>query len=136
MGDPVGHTAGYSAVSHLAPNFLGLALPRVANRPHFRTPMMRSIPLSLAAAALALGACRPAAAPAPSPAPARAPAGAGAPSPGPGAPATQPGGGQGGGGGGAGQDPAPRPYGQVITGRATTKNGVFKVHQLGSRLYF
>lgn len=43
---------------------------------------------------------------------------------------------QGGQGGGATQDPQPRPYGQIITPRAVTKSGVFKVHQVGSRLFF
>ena len=46
------------------------------------------------------------------------------------------GGGAGGGGPAAAQDPQPRAYAAVITPRATTKNGVFKVHSIGSRLYF
>jgi hypothetical protein len=107
---------------------------------------MRRIVLSLAATGLAAGACAkstPAAAPAPTPAvnaqPA-APAGRGG-APGGGGGAAQPPAGGGGFGGGQGaanaaQDPQPRPYAQVITPRAVTKNGVFKVHQVGSRLYF
>ena len=48
-----------------------------------------------------------------------------------------PGGAQAGAGQQAGaQDPQPRPYAQVITNRAVTKSGVFKVHQIGTRLYF
>ena len=101
---------------------------------------MRFASLSLAAAGLALGACRPAAkpAPAPTPAPNAARPGAGNQTPIPGGAGG--GGGFGGGGGaaqgGAAQDPAPRPYASIITPRATTKNGVFKVHQVGARLYF
>jgi hypothetical protein len=97
---------------------------------------MRLFSFSLAAAGLALGACRPAATPAPAPTPATGarPAAGGA---GGGTPSTVPvGPGAGQGGGGAGQDPAPRPYGSIVNARTTTKNGVFKVHQAGSRLYF
>lgn len=39
-------------------------------------------------------------------------------------------------GAGGPQDPQPRAYSSVITPRAVTKSGVFKVHQIGSRLYF
>ena len=103
---------------------------------------MRQRSLSLAVTAgLSLAACaKPAPTPAPTPAPAAAPTPAG------GRPGGAPGGaggfGQGGGagaqGGGAAaaQDPQPRPYTTVITTRATTKNGIFKVHQVGARLFF
>jgi hypothetical protein len=40
------------------------------------------------------------------------------------------------GGGATPPEPQPRPYAQVITPRAKTKQGVFGVHQVGSRLYF
>lgn len=42
----------------------------------------------------------------------------------PGGPAAQPG------------EPQPRPYGRVITGDVRTRAGMFKTHQIGSRLYF
>lgn len=103
----------------------------------------------LASVSLAVGACsrsKPtSSAPSPAQRPANGagaaqPAGGGAPSGVPaGAPAGAPAGNalaQGGGGAGAGQDPQPRPYNTVITPRAVTKSGVFKVHQLGSRLFF
>ena len=102
----------------------------------------RSITLAVTTG-LSLGACaKPA--PAPAPTPAAAPAPAAAPTPaGPrpgGAPfgqgQGQPGGGQGGPAAGAQTDPQPRPYAAVITPRAVTKAGVFKVHQIGSRLFF
>jgi len=106
---------------------------------------MRSNRLLLTAAGLALAACaKPAATPAPTPAaPANTTpaggAGRGGGAPGGGAP----GGGAGGaaqpgaqGGGNAAQDPQPRPYATVVTSRAVTKSGVFKVHSVGSRLYF
>ena len=39
--------------------------------------------------------------------------------------------------GGAGGAPqAPRPYRQVITDRAVTQSGLFKVHRIGERLLF
>jgi uncharacterized low-complexity protein len=41
-----------------------------------------------------------------------------------------------GGPGQAGGDPQPRPYNRVITPQAKTRTGLFKTHQLGSRLYF
>ncbi len=100
---------------------------------------MRHASLSIAAAGLVLGACAPKPTPAPTPAPAPAPSAAPAGRPG-GAP--NQGGGQGGaqpgaqGGANGAQDPQPRPYATVITPRAITKNGVFKVHSVGSRLYF
>ena len=103
---------------------------------------MRHASLSIAAAGLVLGACVQTTAtpkPTPAPAPAAAPAGrtTGAPN--------QSGGQSGGqsgsqpgapGGANAAQDPQPRPYGTVITPRAVTKSGVFKIHSVGSRLYF
>jgi hypothetical protein len=105
---------------------------------------MRHRSLSLAVTAgLSLAAC---AKPAPAPAPTPAPAPNAAPTPPAGRPGGAPGGGAGfgqgagagaqGGAGAAGQDPQPRPYATVITPRATTKSGVFKVHQVGSRLFF
>jgi hypothetical protein len=39
-------------------------------------------------------------------------------------------------GGGPGAEPAPRPYGRVITPGAKSRAGLFKTHQIGSRLYF
>ena len=33
-------------------------------------------------------------------------------------------------------EPAPRPYNRVITAQAKSRDGLFKVHRLGSRLYF
>ena len=71
---------------------------------------------------------QPAAAPAPTgPRPVGAPAGGGqqADSAGP----------RGQGGGQAGE-PAPRPYNRVITSAARSKDGLFKTHQVGSRVYF
>ena len=105
---------------------------------------MRHTSLSIAAAGLVLGACvqkisTPAPAPTPTAAPTAVPTTAPAGRP---AGAPNQGGGQGGGQGGAqgganaAQDPQPRPYGTVITPRAITKSGVFKVHSVGSRLYF
>lgn len=103
---------------------------------------MRHASLSIAAAGLVLGACSISTntpPPAPTPAPA-ANASGGAPGqgrPAGGAPAQS--GGQPGAPGGANaaaQDPQPRPYASVITPRAVTKNGVFKIHSVGSRLYF
>jgi hypothetical protein len=38
--------------------------------------------------------------------------------------------------GSAGGQAAPRPYNRVITGSALTKEGLFRVHQVGDRLYF
>ncbi|MGE3344953.1 MAG: DUF5117 domain-containing protein, partial [Vicinamibacterales bacterium] len=61
------------------------------------------------------------------------------PVPGIGEAAEQAGGRQGGGrqGGGAGQaSTEPRPYAEVITSDAKTDDGVFKVHQIGERLFF
>ncbi|MDX2058576.1 MAG: DUF5118 domain-containing protein, partial [Gemmatimonadales bacterium] len=39
-------------------------------------------------------------------------------------------------GAGAGADPTPRPYRTVITGEAKSRDGLFKTHRIGSRLYF
>ncbi len=39
-------------------------------------------------------------------------------------------------GGAPGADPAPRPYARVITAEARTRDGLFKTHRIGSRLYF
>jgi hypothetical protein len=52
-----------------------------------------------------------------------------------------PGGGQAAGGEGAsparaGGGAGPRPYGQVVTGRAVTQEGMFRVHRMGDSLYF
>jgi hypothetical protein len=38
--------------------------------------------------------------------------------------------------GGAGGDPSPRPYARVITREARSRDGLFKTHRVGSRLYF
>jgi hypothetical protein len=104
---------------------------------------MRFRSFTLTAAGLALGACaKPA--PAPAPAPSQAPANTPTTTPNPGRGGGAPGGGapqQGGGNAGQGganaqQDPQPRPYATIITPRAVTKSGVFKVHSVGSRLYF
>jgi hypothetical protein len=44
--------------------------------------------------------------------------------------------GRGGGPGGQLADPRPRPYAQVVTAQAQTRDGLFKVHRIGSRLLF
>ncbi|MDX2183183.1 MAG: zinc-dependent metalloprotease [Gemmatimonadaceae bacterium] len=115
---------------------------------------MRNVPLMVVAAGLALQACgqsntpTPAPTPAPSQQPAAQPTPAPRPSPqqpapqqpGPQQPGSTPANGQAPGGAGGpgapGADPQPRPYAQVITGRAKSKQGVFAVHQVGSRLFF
>src|SRR5215207_1974012 len=85
--------------------------------------------------------------PAPSPSPTPAPAGNQTASRGParsdstpaeGATAGRAGqGAQGGAGGGAQlAEPNPRPYARVVTREANTRNGLFKVHRIGSRLLF
>jgi len=100
---------------------------------------MRHASLSIAAAGFVLGACAPkptpSPTPAPTPAPSVAPGGrpAGAPNQGGAQGAGQPGAP---GGANAAPDPQPRAYGTVITPRAITKSGVFKIHSVGSRLYF
>ncbi|HEY7568576.1 MAG TPA: DUF5117 domain-containing protein, partial [Gemmatimonadaceae bacterium] len=38
--------------------------------------------------------------------------------------------------GGAAVDPQPRPYNRVITAQARSRDGMFKTHRLGSRVYF
>jgi hypothetical protein len=85
-----------------------------------RTPL-------LAGAVLALASCTPAAVAAPTPAP--APSTTAAPSAAQDAPRPT----AGGGGGATGQ---PRPYRQVVTDRAVTQNGLFKIHRIGERLLF
>ena len=94
-------------------------------------PALRHSPLVVAA--LALMSCAPVAAgPAPATTPAPVPATTPpttAPTPG-GAPQGPPTGGQG------AQPAAPRPYRQVITDRAVTQTGLFKVHRIGDRLFF
>jgi len=76
----------------------------------------------------------------PAPTAARPAADAPTPTPTPGTPSTPgaPGAGAGGGGGGgaSASDPNPRPYASVITSRATTRQGMFKTHRVGSRLFF
>jgi hypothetical protein len=37
---------------------------------------------------------------------------------------------------GAAAEPAPRPYNRVITGEARSRDGLFKTHRIGSRVYF
>ena len=113
-----------------------------------RLPLRQHVPLLAGGIAAIIAACaKPATTPAPAPAPAPAnnpaPAGGGGGGGGGAGRGGAPGGGFGGGGGGqqpgaanAAQDPQPRPYATVITPRAVTKSGVFKVHQVGQRLYF
>ena len=84
---------------------------------------------SLAAATLVggLAGCAPAATPAPAPTPTPAPAGqAGQEGQTGGAPA----------GGAAPRAEGPRSYRQVITDRAVTQTGLFKVHRIGERMFF
>jgi hypothetical protein len=89
----------------------------------------RSMPAAMAVvASLVLGACAARTPTAPTPTPATPPA--------PGAAQATPGGGAGGTGGGAGAQAQPRPYSQVITSRAVTKDGLFRVHQVGANLFF
>ncbi|HEV2148400.1 MAG TPA: DUF5118 domain-containing protein, partial [Longimicrobiaceae bacterium] len=40
------------------------------------------------------------------------------------------------GGGGAPGEPGPKPYAQVVTARAQTRQGLFTTHRVGSRLYY
>ena len=98
-----------------------------------------------ATAALAACATTPASTPAPAPQPTATPgptvAPTGAPPtptvPGGGGPAGAQAGGAPGGPGGAPATPAaPRPYRQVITERAVTQTGLFKVHRVGEQLFF
>ena len=104
---------------------------------------MRMTLFPLAAASLVLASCSKAPQPTPAPTPGGAGGrGAAAPTPATGDTTARPGGGgpggagPGGGAGAAGGDPAPRPFNTVITNRATTKKGVFNVHQVGQTLYF
>lgn len=100
------------------------------------------ISLTAAAAAAALASCATAPAPAPSTAPRPAtatvatppttPTG-GAPTAGQGGAPGGPGGGQ---AGGQGANNGPRAYRTVVTERAVTQNGLFKVHRVGERLLF
>jgi hypothetical protein len=83
--------------------------------------------------AMLASSCASAAAAAPTNAP--APTGATAPAARPQGGAPQ-GGGAPAGGGAAGQDPAPREYSAVIRGDVKTREGLFKTHMIGSRLYF
>ena len=82
-------------------------------------------PFTLAAGtvfALAAMSCSPATPATTSPTPARAPGGAG-----PGGLGARP---------GADAEPAPKKYEDVIKGDVTTKEGLFKAHQIGSKLFF
>jgi Met-zincin/Domain of unknown function (DUF5117)/Domain of unknown function (DUF5118) len=90
---------------------------------------------------LAIAACQATQQPAPAPAPRPAvtPGNAARPNTDPQAPAgqdtTRPPGGQPPAGGAAGE-PAPRPYNRVVTPNARSRDGLFKVHRIGSRLLF
>lgn len=91
--------------------------------------------------AFALAGCSPSPAATPGPVPARStpPAAptSGAPGVGNAATPAAQGGAQGGNqGGNQGAAPGPRPYRQVITDRAVTQSGLFKIHRIGERLYF
>lgn len=82
-------------------------------------------PFTLAAGtvfALVAMSCSPATPATTSPSPARAPGAAG-----PGGPGARP---------GADAEPAPKKYEDVIKGDVTTKEGLFKAHQIGSKLFF
>ncbi|MFO0228011.1 zinc-dependent metalloprotease [Gemmatimonas sp.] len=108
---------------------------------------LRSMPFAVAG--LAIAACSPAKKPTVAPTPANRPAAnaapnqppaPGQPTPGQPAPGQPPAGlpnipGLAGALGGA-AEPNPRPYATVITPRARSKQGVFAVHQVGSRLFF
>jgi hypothetical protein len=90
-------------------------------------------PAAVAAlAALSVSACATRAPATPAPVPGTPPA-AERPAEQPGLPGQQPGQMPGAAVGGPAQ---PRPYGQVITSRAVTKEGLFKVHQVGANLFF
>jgi hypothetical protein len=101
---------------------------------------MKSSSLLLATLAMFAAACAPAPQAAPAPAPRN---GTPAPTTGPttpgtpGAPTTGAPNAQGGPpAGAAGQPPAPRAYNTVITSRAVTQTGFFKVHRVGEQLFF
>ena len=100
----------------------------------------RSIFALAGTAAIAACAATPAVAPTPTPQPSSAAttptATSGTPTVPGGAQQGAPGSGQGGPGGGQGAVPAPRPYRSVITERAVTQNGLFKVHRVGEQLFF
>lgn len=123
----------------------GTAVARLFRRQRARSPthtapsilnMSRRIGF-FAALALVSGCTQAPAAPPPAPVPAPAPAR-------PVQAAPQSGGGRGGAGdstggpagGGPAAAPRPRPYNRVITAEATTRRGLFIVHQLNDRLYF
>ncbi len=103
---------------------------------------MRKPILSLAAAtALILASCKPASKPAPAPTPASPNAQAGTAPQGPGQPrapgaAPQAGAAQPPSAAPTPGEPNPRPYATVISSRAKSREGVFGVHQVGSRLFF
>ncbi|HET9513123.1 MAG TPA: zinc-dependent metalloprotease [Gemmatimonadales bacterium] len=91
--------------------------------------------LRAAATLLVLAGCSQAN-PAPAPRPEGEPAGRAGP---PGAQTPEPGGQQDTtrrAGQAPGGEPAPRPYNRVITAQAQTRTGLFKTHQIGTRLYF
>jgi hypothetical protein len=110
---------------------------------------MRLRTMPFAVAGLAIAACSPAKKPTAAPTPANRPTtnaapnqppAPGQPAPGQPAPGQPPAGlpnipGLAGALGGA-AEPNPRPYATVVTPRARSKQGVFAVHQVGSRLYF
>ena len=104
-------------------------------------PSLRSLTPALAAIVIG-GGCAQQPAPSPSPTPAgnaQRTTAAARPDSSTDTPARQGvgGGGQGGQGGGQQQaEPNPRPYARVVTREASTRNGLFKVHRIGSRLLF
>lgn len=104
---------------------------------------MKSTTLLATAALVVLSACTQAAsAPAPSPAPAgpRAAAppsgGSGGAAPAAGPRGTAPGARAGGQAGGAQAEASPKPYAEVVTSEAQTRDGLFKVHRIGAKLLF
>ncbi len=100
-----------------------------------RRPLSRSAGWRVLLLSAVVASCQ-SAPPAQSPAPAPSPSNAG------GTPATPAAGAQdtsrtqalGGGAGGA--DPQPRPYNRVITATAKSRDGLFKTHRVGSRVYY
>lgn len=99
---------------------------------------VRPISLALGAVLLVAAGCKPA--PSTAPTPARTGPNAGSPAGAAGGArpdTTRPAGATGGPGGAASAgDPAPRPYASVIRGEVKTKDGLFKTHRIGSRLYY
>ena len=93
---------------------------------------------TLATATLTACATTPASAPTPAPQPSAAPAPTSAPTTPPAPGGGAPGAAQGAGapGGAPAAPAAPRPYRQVITERAVTQSGLFKVHRVGEQLFF